>query len=370
MFRTFILPENERGLLYRDGRLVRWLEPGKHRFFDLGRSIELQRLNIDLGFAALTPELQRILPPGAGDELVVDHEELGLVTIDGRPAACLVPGRYVLWQLRAEVSGRTTSTAAALTGMPEDFWPLVPITDLEVLNVHPYERVLLYCNGKLAHVLDAGAYGVYRRGRKIEHVRVDLREREVQIVGQEVMTADKVSIRVNLIVKLRVVDAQRSVEAVAELTAAIYSEAQMVARRYIAGFTVDQLIEHRNQATESMRAALAPRAETWGAEILQLDVKDVVLPGEMKALLNRVIEAEKQAAANLILRREETAATRSLANTARLLEASPTLLRLKELEAWKEMAAHIDQLTIVAAPQDLVGLRLPAALAARPKDTP
>jgi regulator of protease activity HflC (stomatin/prohibitin superfamily) len=370
MFRTFIVSDNERGLLFRDGRLVRWLEPGKHRFLDLGRSIELQRLNIDLGFAAATPELLKIMPPGDGEELVVDHDELGLVTIDGRPSACLVPGRYVLWRLRADVNARTISTAAVLTAVPEDFWPLVPSTHLEVLNVHPYERVLLYSNGKLAHVLGDGAYGVHRHARRVSHVRVDLREREVPIVGQEVMTADKVSIRVNLIVKLRVVDAQKSVEAVTDLTTAIYSEAQMVARRYIAGFTVDQLLENRNQANESMRAALAPRAETWGAEILQLDVKDVVLPGEMKVILNRVIEAEKQAAANLILRREETAATRSLANTARLLEASPTLLRLKELEAWKEMAAHIDQLTIVAAPQDLVGLRLPAALAGRPKDTP
>ena len=76
-----------------------------------------------------------------------------------------------------------------------------------------------------------------------------------------------------------------------------------------------------------------------------MTVKDVVLPGEMKTILNQVIEAEKRAAANVILRREETAATRSLLNTAKLLEQNPTLLRLKELEAWKEIAEKVSQLT-------------------------
>ncbi len=86
-----------------------------------------------------------------------------------------------------------------------------------------------------------------------------------------------------------------------------------------------------------------------------MDLKDVVLPGEMKTLLNQVIEAEKRAAANVILRREETAATRSLANTAKLLESNPTLLRLKELESWKEIAATVGNVTVVASPQQLLG---------------
>jgi regulator of protease activity HflC (stomatin/prohibitin superfamily) len=111
-----------------------------------------------------------------------------------------------------------------------------------------------------------------------------------------------------------------------------------------------------------MRAELAERAATWGAAILDMDLKDIVLPGEMKTILNQVIEAEKRAAANVILRREETAATRSLMNTAKLLEQSPTLLRLKELEAWKEIAEKVDQLTLVATPAELCSrLSLPGA---------
>jgi hypothetical protein len=90
-------------------------------------------------------------------------------------------------------------------------------------------------------------------------------------------------------------------------------------------------------------------------------VKDVVLPGEMKTFLNRVIEAEKEAAANVILRREETAATRSLANTARLMAQEPILMRLKELDAFKEIASQIQEVRLVVGADSLQSL-LPAEL--------
>ena len=90
-------------------------------------------------------------------------------------------------------------------------------------------------------------------------------------------------------------------------------------------------------------------------------MKDVVLPGEMKTLLNRVIEAEKEAAANVILRREETAATRSLANTAKVMAENPILLRLKELESLKDIAARIQEVRVVVGAEGLKTL-LPAGL--------
>ena len=111
-----------------------------------------------------------------------------------------------------------------------------------------------------------------------------------------------------------------------------------------------------------MKEELSERAAEWGVEIVQANLKDLVLPGDMKTLLNRVIEAEKEAQANLILRREETAATRSLANTAKMLEKNPMLLRLKEMEQLKELAGHIGQLTIVASSQDLMGKLLASTI--------
>jgi regulator of protease activity HflC (stomatin/prohibitin superfamily) len=362
MLRSVILHDHERGLLVRGGRVVAWLDPGRHRLWS--RHTEIRKLDLTPGFAPLTPELRAVLPPGAAEELEVPHGHLALLTVDGRPAACLLPGRWLLWQLRAEVSADVVSTAPVLATphVPPAFRALVPPSHLATVTIAAHERGLVTVDGAIDRVLGEGAYCFFTADRQVSVASVDLREREIQIVGQEVMTADKVTVRLNLVVKLRVTDVEKSVREVASLDAALYTEAQLVARRWVAGATVDQLLERRHDARASMRAELAERAATWGAAILDMDLKDIVLPGEMKTILNQVIEAEKRAAANVILRREETAATRSLMNTAKLLEQSPTLLRLKELEAWKEIAEKVDQLTLVATPAELCSrLSLPGA---------
>lgn len=354
MFRTVILQDHERGLLVRGGRVVAWLEPGRHRLWS--RHTQIRSLDLTAGWAPLTPEIRAVLPAGAAEELEVAHGHVALVRVDGRPAACLLPGRFLLFQQRAEVTADVVSTAPVLANehVPAAFRPLVPASHLTALTVAAHERAMVYVDGALDRVVGEGAWCFFAADREVSVTRVDMREREIQIVGQEVMTADKVTVRLNLVVKLRVTDAERSVREVASLDAAVYTEAQMVARRWVAGATVDQLLERRHDARAAMRAELNERAAVWGAAVLEMDLKDIVLPGEMKTILNQVIEAEKRAAANVILRREETAATRSLMNTAKLLEQSPTLLRLKELEAWKDIAEKVEHLTLVATPQDLV----------------
>ncbi len=362
MLRSISLQDHERGLLVRDGRVVAWLEPGRHQLWS--RRSDVRRLDLDAAYLPLTPELRGIVPATAGSELFVPHAHLGLVSVDGRPTACLLPGRYLLWQLRAEVSASVVSTAPVLANdaVPDAFRPLVPATHLTTVTVLAHERALVYVDGALERGLGEGAWALFCAHRSVSVVRVDLRERETQIVGQEVMTADKVTVRASLVVKFRVTDAERSAREVASVETALYTEAQMVARRWVAGATVDQLLERRNEARAAMRAELGERAAVWGTAILEMDLKDIVLPGEMKTILNQVIEAEKRAAANAILRREETAATRSLMNTAKLLEQSPTLLRLKELEAWKEIAEKVEQLTVIATPHELASrITLPGA---------
>jgi regulator of protease activity HflC (stomatin/prohibitin superfamily) len=217
----------------------------------------------------------------------------------------------------------------------------------------------VWVDGELVYVLEAGRHGLSPHDRKVEVVTVDMREQELQVVGQELITRDKVSLRLNLVLKHRIVDPRAALQAVDNLRNALYAEVQLVSRSVVAGATVDELLEHRVDLARAMVGAVTERAKTWGAEILRLEIKDIVLPGDMKVLLNRVIEADKRAQANNILRREEVAATRSLANTARLLEQNPTLRRLKEAETIKDIADRIGSLTVVVSPKELLGrLRL------------
>lgn len=356
MFTTVHLKVHERALLLRDGRPERLLPPGRHTFFSLGADIELRRYDLNAWVTPATPELIAVLSAADGIEHAVDEDSLGLVRVEGIPFAVLKPGRWVLWQARAEVTCENVSVRPLeARAMPVIFRVMCPPGEVVTVAVRPYERALLYVDGKLSAVLDEGVHPFYGRDRVITSELVDLREREIQIIGQDVMTADKVTLRLNLVVKFRVVDPVASAHAVTSLHDAVYSEAQVCARRHVAGRTVDALLEQRAETSEQLRAELAARLALWGVELARVDLKDVVLPGEMKTLLNQVIEAEKRAAANVILRREETAATRSLANTAKLLESNPMLLRLKELESWKEIASTVGSVTVVASPQQLLG---------------
>ena len=349
------LHAHERALLLRNGRPKSLLGPGRHRIWSWGADLSMVVYNLDAASTELTPELRAVLSPDVGEVFEVPDGHLGLISVDGHPHHALEPGRHVLWKARAKVTGALLSLAPVLGEVPAGFAELVAGDLVEEVLVMPHERALLLVDGALHTVLSAGRHFVFKHNRKTQVQRVDLREREVQIVGQEVLSADKASIRVNIVLKYRIDDPVLATQSVVDLGASLYSEAQLVYRHHVAQLTVEQLLERRGAASDGMRLALAERARSWGVEILQLDLKDIVLPGEMKTLFNRVIEAEKQAQAQNILRREEIASTRSLANTAKLLESNPTLLRLKELETWKEMAGKVGQVTVVVSPQQLAG---------------
>ena len=361
LFTTTTLSDAQRGVRRRNGRIVRWLGPGRHPLFwpRAGATYD-EVIDLDVGFEAYSPELAAVLPDGVARSMTVAEHEIAILRIDGLPAGSLSPGRYLLWQERSEVAVEVYDTRPVQTEVPRGLWRFVADPDLTTVEVHPYERVVLFVDGEQAAVLGPGRHGINSRDRSVSMVRLDLREQEVQITGQDVMTADKVSVRINLLVRYKVIDPERVVRSVQSVHDALYAAAQIAARRHLAASTLDALLEQRTTAGSVLADAVAESAAGWGIEVVALDLKDVILPGAMREILNQVIQAEKRAAANVILRREETAATRSLANTARLLEQNPTLLRLKELEALERLAGSVGQITVVATPDQILGsLSLP-----------
>ncbi len=157
--------------------------------------------------------------------------------------------------------------------------------------------------GAYVETLEPGKYGFWKRGRNAKVYAVDIREKVIDVSGQEIMTADKVTLRLNAVATYRVTDPVRAV-------------------------------------TAELLTAVRRRAVEFGVEVVTLGIRDIILPGEMKDLMNKVTEAKKAAEANLITRREETAAMRSQANTAKLLENNPALMRLRELESLEKIAGN------------------------------
>jgi regulator of protease activity HflC (stomatin/prohibitin superfamily) len=173
----------------------------------------------------------------------------------------------------------------------------------------------------------------------VKLVPVDLREAMLDVGGQEIMTADKVTLRLTAVVTFRVGDPRLAVSVSEDVRTALYREVQLVLRAVVGTRELDALLTGKDAVAAELEQLVRRRATGLGLEILAVGIRDVMLPGEMKDLLNKVTEAKKAAEANLITRREETAAARSQANTARLLAENPTLMRLKELEVLEKIAS-------------------------------
>jgi regulator of protease activity HflC (stomatin/prohibitin superfamily) len=363
MFKVTYVKLNERVVIFNKGLPLRALGPGRHVIW--GRHLTEQRFNVsELVFRAL-PEVRAMLNHDWFREVTVAPLERAVLFRDGVPVAFLRPGVHRYWTVDASVSLSRFDVTRALPPLTQELEQLIPKHEYVDITVQAHEVGLRYEQGRFTGLLGPGRYKLWTHPEAQARIAtVDMRRTELAITGQELMTRDKVSLRLSLSVAYAVEDAVLATHHVENVRDAMYTAVQLAARGYVAGVTLDELLEGREAFTRFLALEVAPKAKAFGVRVDELGVKDVVLPGEMKTLLNRVIEAEKAAAANVISRREETAATRSLVNTARLMADQPILLRLKELEAMKDIAAQIHEVRIVVGADHLQSL-LPSQLLGR-----
>lgn len=168
-------------------------------------------------------------------------------------------------------------------------------------------RGLWYQDGVLTKVLEAGRYKIPKRGpwfapRRpyVEVALVDMRERDLTIKGQEILTADKVALRVSIIVQFRVVDPKLALHAVANYEERLYSDVQLAARRSLATMTLETILTNRNQLSEDISRDVKNTAATYGVTIHRADVKDLVFPGNLQEIMNKVLAAERMSQVQLV----------------------------------------------------------------------
>ncbi|EMM5790267.1 slipin family protein, partial [Pseudomonas aeruginosa] len=215
-----------------------------------------------------------------------------------------------------------------------------------LVQVPAFQVGVLKVDGALAGLLQAGQYGFWRYNRQVSVELVDTRIQALEVSGQEILTRDKVSLRLNLAANWRYNDVLTAFSRLSKPLEYLYRELQFGLRAAVGTRTLDELLENKQSIDEAVSAHLAAKLEDSGLEVSGLGVRDIILPGEMKTLLAQVVEAEKAAQANVIRRREETSATRSLLNTAKVMEENPTALRLKELETLERVAERIDRISV------------------------
>lgn len=354
--KQIVIGDGERGLLYRNRRLQRVLAPGEYRYFDpLGRVAVAVHNVARAEYAGADAEvlMARMDAKLAAHFLLADVgvDQVGLVLKNGKLEDVLAPGsRKLYWKELVPVELRLVSLVGALdvqADVANRLRQLGALAKVAVALEVPSESAgLLFIDGKLVRTLAPGAYAFWNFRKNVAAEVIDLRVQSLEVSGQELLTRDKVSLRVNLAASLRVTDPVAARTKVAKYGDYVYRELQYGLRKAVSSKTLDELLGDKASLDADIFAYVRGRVGELGLEVLGVGVKDVILPGEMKDILNSVVQAEKAAQANVIRRREEANATRSLLNTARLIEESPVLMRLKELEALEKVTEKIDKLTV------------------------
>ena len=334
----------EMGLYFRNEEFVGLLKAGTHWFLDpLNRARVYKSSMRDAWIRH--KDLDEIVRSGAlkdrAETLDLQDHERALVWIDGRFERILTPGLYALWTKVRKVKVETIDARKVRFAHAELARILASPGAEEILTAETVPEGyigLVYFNGELIEELRPGRYAFWKGVGDTKFFTVDKRSLSMDVVGQEILTADKVTLRLNALITYRVVNPQLAVSTVDDFGQALYRKAQLALRAVIGTRELDKLLSRKDEVATELEKAIRSEVAAFGVEVKNLGIRDIILPGDMKELLNKVTEARKSMEANLITRREETAAVRSQSNTAKLMDSNPTLMRLKELEVLEKIA--------------------------------
>ncbi len=361
-WKTIDIADNERALLYRRNRLVDVLMPGRHRVLRFGGSARIEMYDVsDVVFGAAQA---KFLVKTHSDLLAryIEHfemgdNEVGLVYRDGHLKDVLAPGSFLaVWRdierVRVDVidiSGDCEVEPALLSLLNYRLTAdrgRAASRSIKFCEVADGYVGMLSVDSKYQRMLTPGSYGFWTYNRNVVVGILDMRLQTIEVSGQEILTKDRVSLRINLSGSYKIVDPETVDAKLSDYAAFIYRELQLRLREVVGTHTLDSLLEDKDRLNLAIAEDIRARMAEYGIEVTSVGVKDIILPGDMKLILNQVVEAQKESEANLIKRREETQAMRSLHNTAKMMENNPTLMRLKELEALERVTERIDKISV------------------------
>src|SRR5215475_13557176 len=356
MLRRILIGDNERVVVIRKRRFAEILGPGVRWMFTFGQGIELQRYNVrDLVYSGEWAELIVNSRPEVATRwftvVETSDAQVALVYLDGRLARVIGPSNRVLyWKGPVNVTFERIDVRADVE-VPALLLPALMRLGREsavtFASVDEGKRGLVYLDGRLVRELGPGSYGFWNVISTPRIEVLEMRRQTVEITGQEILTSDKVTVRVNISAVYEIVNVANSRAGVKDVAENLYRALQIAVRQSLGKRTLEQVLAEKTDIDEAVSADVRREMETYGVRVSVIALKDIILPGDIRDILNQTVSAEKQAQANLIRRREETAATRSLLNTAKLMEDNPLLVRLKELETLEKVADKVGKISVV-----------------------
>lgn len=349
MMHKITVNEKQKGLLFKNGKFIRLLESGKYR---LSGQKEIEVLDIAEPIESAYTSVEKLTENARLKDLItvtdVSDEQIALHFIDGRFDRALRSGRYAFWKSAGEHTFIfcDISTPEIKEEIPAYLFSKLPLTLIVKLTVPQGFTALIFFSGKLRKTVEAGTYYFWKNGTEVSFQLLDMRLLQLNVTGQEILTLDKVALRINFFCNYRITDAEKIVTQIDGYQEHIHIACQLALREYVGKYRLDEILENKDKLSEFVFDRLKEKESELYVHFSDAGIKDIILPGEIRSIMNTVLLAEKKAQANVITRREEVASTRSLLNTARLMDENKTLYQLKQLEFIERICENVGNIEI------------------------
>jgi len=337
------------GLVFENKKLVKVLEEGI--FWILGNK-EVMVFEKKQSFVAPI-ELNLLLHNEALASLLeiveIADNEIVLYFVNGIFKEVLTTGRYAFW--KGYASNEFVKVDLSKVYITEQV-PMALLENVKIkmhvrrFQISNFEKGLLFVNGMFVKELTAGTYYFWNNAITVEVKTADTRQQQLEVSGQELLTKDKAGLRINFFASYQVTNIFKALTDNKDFEKQLYVVMQLALRAFVGGFTLDELLGRKDAIAKEILENVQAKITDLGLVVSDAGIRDIILPGDMKEIMNQVLVAEKKAQANSIMRREETASTRSLLNTAKLMEENEMLWKLKEMEYVEKIADKIGEITI------------------------
>lgn len=347
--RRIVIEDFEIAIVTKNNSITRVLTGGKYW---LSTRETFQKFNMYQEFQ-LTASIDQLMLheefKHAVDEFIVPEGHIALQYEDDILKRVFNTGKYYFWKRanRYRFEIYNTQEVTIPNNISKNILTksiLVPY--IRTYKVEAFEQAVLFIDGVYKGILQAGNYYWFVNPISIVLAKVDMRQTIMELNGQEILTKDKAQLRINCSIQYRVIDIEKALITHKEHEKLLYNLLQLNLRSFIGQMTLDELMEQKNHIDAYIMEQCAAPAANLGITLVTCGLKDIILPGDVKEIMNQVLIAEKKAQANMIMRREETAATRSLMNTAKLMEENTALMRLKEMEYLEKIADKVHSISL------------------------
>lgn len=337
------------GLVFKKGNYRKVLTEGSYWLFP-GEKVTVYDMNkpffapVDLNILIRDKNLSDLLiiVEVADNEIVLQYENKNFKSV-------LAPGKYAFWKdlVQYDFIRADTGKIEITEGIDKNILQRGEMTPyVRVITVDPNQKAVLFIDGKFERILESGEYYFWKNVIKIHVAKADMRLQQMEISGQELLTGDKAALRINFFAQYKVVDIMKALNENKDYEKQLYILMQLALREYIGTLALDEILEKKESISKYVMDVLREKVSVLGVEIKDSGVRDIILPGDVKEIMNQVLIAQKKAQANIITRREETASVRSLLNTAKLLEENDMLFKLKEMEYVEKIADKINSISL------------------------